>query len=187
MKPHQIQGARTSAGSPQGAMGRHGCPSDRPMEAPKNMCLWHGLRYYWWFLICFLDISVFWEFKCWVSRVWNRKVRCSILSVAHRIPVRKSSGYFVASLQVCKRQPPDLFLKRIARLKEKMIERNGTSFIPSQHCLWVILRTISLPSTLQQVAADPLKSSPLMAFLGGLYIDVTGGKTASAGVHASSK
>ena len=46
MKPHQIQGARTSAGSPQGAMGRHGCPSDRPMEAPKNMCLWHGLRYY---------------------------------------------------------------------------------------------------------------------------------------------
>jgi len=68
-----------------------------------------------------------------------------------------------------------------------MIERNGTSFISSQHCLWVILRTISLPSTLQQVAADPLKSSPLMAFLGGLYIDVTGGKTASAGVHASSK
>jgi hypothetical protein len=100
--------------------------------------------------------------------------------------VRKSSGYFVASLQVCKRQPPHLFLKRIARLK-KNIESNGTSFISSQHCLWVILGTISLPSTLQQVAADPLKSSPLMAFLGGLYIDVTGGKTASAGVHASSK
>ena len=110
------------------------------------MGLWRGLRYYWWFLVGFLEISVFWVQLLSLAGVKPESEVFNFSPSPTGFPCENQAVILWLHFKYAKDNLHTSFWRGSPDWK-KNIESNGTSFISSQHCLWVILGTISLPST----------------------------------------